>query len=607
MVVIIENRSPEKLMASLPHRRTSLAASLLACTVACADPVPDDVPSPPRAQLADAGTRDCPTFESSYDAIQQVIFERKGCTAQACHGAAAVGGLDLRAGASYAALVDAPSTVSRLTRVNPGTVGSSFLFHKLQAATAPGSVQIAGSPMPVGTAPLTERELEAVKMWIKGGAPETGSVRDPLTGVDVGALLDACVPPSAPVKPKPLEPPAADEGVQFVLPSYVLKANSEVDVCTPFAYDFTDVVPARFKDASRNVMFVNGAQVRQDPQSHHLIFMQAPAGVKVAPDDPSWTCRGGARAGALCDASHGSADCGAGGVCAGKTIPGQLCDGFDASALGSGTPGEIQEAIRTGKLKPEDIARLAGSEMPVQLINAQSPQQTLAPLEGVYAEIPLKGIFYWNSHAFNLTDQETPLNGRINYRFALPEGRRLKYGSERNFNNIAHGQPPFTRRDYCAKHVVPQHHSLAMMTGHTHRRGERFWVKDPTGKLIYENFDYNDPAFTHYTPWLEFPSANPAERTLEFCATYNNGLNADGTPNLDLVTRASRMPERTSCKPVACVAGKVTAACTTDRDCDSTPGRGDGACDACAIVAGQTTENEMFVLMPYYVQPPNVR
>jgi hypothetical protein len=55
---------------------------------------------------------------------------------------------------------------------------------------------------------------------------------------------------------------------------------------------------------------------------------------------------------------------------------------------------------------------------------------------------------------------------------------------------------------------------------------------------------------------------------------------------------------------VACVAGKVAAACKSDTDCDSTAGAGDGDCDACPIKGGQTTENEMFVMMPWYVLPP---
>ena len=84
----------------------------------------------------------------------------------------------------------------------------------------------------------------------------------------------------------------------------------------------------------------------------------------------------------------------------------------------------------------------------------------------------------------------------------------------------------------------------------------------------------------------------------------NNGLTKDDQPDLELVTRASRMPDRTTCTPVACVAGKVTASCRTDRDCDSAAGANDGDCDACPIVGGLTTENEMFVLNPWYVLPP---
>jgi hypothetical protein len=147
-------------------------------------------------------------------------------------------------------------------------------------------------------------------------------------------------------------------------------------------------------------------------------------------------------------------------------------------------------------------------------------------------------------------------------------------------------------------------YQIATLASHTHRRGEHFWVKDPTGKQIYESFDYSDPAYTRFEPWLSFDASDEAARTLEYCATFNNGLTKDDKPDLGLVTRKSRMPERTTCTPVACVAGKVTAACSTDRDCDSASGANDGSCDACAITGGPTTENEMFALMPWYVMPP---
>src|SRR5262245_21384471 len=41
------------------------------------------------------------TFDSTFAAIQQVVFAGNKCTNDACHGAAAVGGLDLRPDAAY--------------------------------------------------------------------------------------------------------------------------------------------------------------------------------------------------------------------------------------------------------------------------------------------------------------------------------------------------------------------------------------------------------------------------------------------------------------------------------------------------------------------------
>jgi len=89
-----------------------------------------------------------------------------------------------------------------------------------------------------------------------------------------------------------------------------------------------------------------------------------------------------------------------------------------------------------------------------------------------------------------------------------------------------------------------------------------------------------------------------------YCADFNNGVTEDGLPDIDLVTRLSTMPERSTCEPVACVSGKVGAACSgadDDAACDSSPDAGDGNCDACPITAGATTENEMFVLSPSIV------
>lgn len=529
----------------------------------------------------DAGTASsngCPTFDTTYEAVQTQIFEKKGCTNPACHGQAAEGGLDLRAGKAIDNLVDVASKGSALARIQPGTANASYLYQKLRAATEPGSVTIAGSPMPAGGAPpLSKDELEAVRLWIARGAPANGNVLDDKGDPQgVGRLLSACLPgTSNPAVVKPLDVPAADEGVQLVLPTYTLSAGTEVEYCIPFAFDFSDRVPDEFKDTARNVLFVEGEHIRQDAQSHHLVLQDTGLTTPeaIAALDPSpWACRDGERSGEPCSPGAGSTDC-PGGICAGESKPAVGCIGAE------------------------------GNGVPTQLANAQAPQQYIPPRDGVYWEVPLKGVLYFNSHAFNLTDQDTVLHGRINFYFADDRRRKLVAVNDISHLSISAGQAPFTRQTYCAQHIVPKGSSLVVMTGHTHRRGEHFWVTDPSGALIYENFVYNDPLYREFDPWPTFDAEDDAGRTLTYCATYNNGVGPTGAPDISLVTRASKMPDRASCKPVACVNGNRGAACTTDADCDSSPGEGDGSCDACPITAGVTTENEMFVLMPWYARP----
>ena len=466
-----------------------------------------------------------------------------------------------------------------MARVQPGTAQESYLYLKLLAATVPGRAEIAGSPMPVARAPLTERELEAVELWIKKGAPETGFAADARTAVDVGSLLDACAQPLEPSLVKPLEPPAADKGVQFLLPSYELKAQYEIQNCTQFAYDFTARVPPQFKDETRNVMFVNSARVRQDAHSHHLVLYNNNVNLSDPFGDLStWTCNQGGQAGQTCDPRRGSADCGDDGVCADVPGPafGGACTPFSFGGSGDFSP---------------------------QIANTQAPQEYIPPIEGAYWEIPLSGVLGFNSHAFNLTEEDTVLNARVNFYFTDNLARKLVPVNVTDNRRIATGQAPFTRKTYCAKHTFSPGESITVMTFHTHRRGEHSWVNHPSLGMIYENFDYEDPLYKRFDPWLDFDSPNAADRTLEYCATYNNGLWPDDQPDLDLVTRASRMPEGSSCKPVACVSGKVAEPCVSSADCDSVPGAGDGFCDACAITGGITTEDEMFVLMPWVALP----
>jgi len=509
-----------------------------------------------------------------------------------------VGGLDLRAGSSWRALVDVKASNSAKKLVAPGTPAASFLLDKMEAATRPGSVQVAGSPMPIGAPPLSEKELEAVKLWIAKGAPEDGVVADSLKGVDVGALLDACLPNPTPVKIKPLEPPAPAEGIQLRLPPYTLKGGTEIEHCVPFVYDFTDQVPAAYKDEARNVLYTNGSHIRQDPQSHHLVIWNPKQDLSALPEnDPSWTCHGGASEGKTCNPRKASHDCGE-GVCAGKAVPGTFCSADITSfTSGSGTP--TLEAL----LGIFGVFAQTGGGLPGSIANTQTPQQIVQPIDGIYTEIPLRGVVWANSHAFNLTSADTLLEARVNFLFAKDRKREMRLKTDASQVGIAAGTPPFTRKTYCTKLTVPQNYQIARLASHTHRRGEHFWVKDGSGKQIYESFDYSDPLYKEFEPWLTYDQPDEAARTLEYCATFNNGLTKDDKPDLNLVTRASRMPASAKCTPVACVAGKVTTACKEDSDCDSGSGKGDGKCDACAITKGVTTEDEMFTLMPWYVFP----
>jgi len=512
------------------------------------------------------------TFDGTFDAIQELVFERHGCAADACHGSARSGALDLRPEAAYASLIEVPSAGSTLPRVVPGDDDRSYLWRKLAAKTIPGSVEIGGSPMPIGDTTLSEDELELVRLWIKGGAPETGTV------LDAEDLVDGCLPDPEPITIRPLDPPPAGRGLQLVMPPFDLPAGSEREVCFAQYYDLSDQVPSEFLDESGENFRIAVSDLRQDPQSHHLILLRydgdAPPSAFGA-----FTCRGGERDGEACEPTD-TKGCGA-GSCAGAVVDAVGCVGFG----------------------PGGTSAIA---LP-QVLVAQQSQERQELDTGVYAEIPVRGLWVWNSHAFNLTGRDHLMNARINYWFATVQEKQV----QRIFDLskiFAQRTPPFGRETICNDLPLPQGARLFNLISHTHKRGKRFWVEGPDGRQIYENFVYNDPVNQYYEPPLAFDSADPAERTLHYCAVYENGLAEDGTPDPESVRRASNTPENAlfPCAPVACTAGRLGEACSGTSDdaaCDSEPGRGDGDCDACILRGGNSTEDEMFILIgAYYVE-----
>ena len=73
---------------------------------------------------------------------------------------------DLRAGSTFAALVDVPSIEQpTLKRVNPGDAANSYIIRKLE-----GAAGISGVRMPAGGPYLSQATIDQVKSWINAGA-----------------------------------------------------------------------------------------------------------------------------------------------------------------------------------------------------------------------------------------------------------------------------------------------------------------------------------------------------------------------------------------------------------------------------------------------------
>jgi hypothetical protein len=107
----------------------------------------------------------------------------------------------------------------------------------------------------------------------------------------------------------------------------------------------------------------------------------------------------------------------------------------------------------------------------------------------------------------------------------------------------------------------------------------------------------------------------PEERAVTYCALYDNGY-ADPA----LVKMKSTSPPTPigipgllggpCATPTACTAGLRGSPCSgatpqqRNAACDTSPGAGDGVCDACPLRGGVTTEDEMCILMgSFYVKP----
>jgi hypothetical protein len=175
-----------------------------------------------------------------------------------CHsGAAAPLGLRLEEGASYALLVNAPSTeVPTLLRVAPGDPDSSYLIQKLEGTAA------VGGRMPLGGSPLPAETIAVIRQWIAEGAAAPAAAGDS----------------------EPIEISAAwplDGAVLKRAPAIVLAAHSEIDA------SLLEAGTLKLRRSGGDGDFTNGNEVELAASVELRSLTPTVFAVKTLPDD--WT------------------------------------------------------------------------------------------------------------------------------------------------------------------------------------------------------------------------------------------------------------------------------------------------------------------------------
>ncbi|MEM7437635.1 MAG: hypothetical protein AAF436_20955, partial [Myxococcota bacterium] len=504
--------------------------------------------------------------DSTFEQVQEQIFEGRGCTASNCHGDSPQVGLDLRADVAYDNLVNVDSVSGDFKRVFPASEDLSILYLKVAAKLGGetlSSLRITGGPMPVGSGTLSEDDLGLLRAWIRGGAPRDGIVNASQSFAT--CALEGEVTPN---KIQPLPPPPTGEGIQFYGGGWTVPAEGEGEVCYVSYYDYADQIPAEFKvpcgddqgGPDIECFAYNAVLLAQDPQSHHdIVQFYVPPEGKENQWDPmdsgwkNWSCLGGERAGDSC--TPGSDECGARSLCTTKP--------------------EVAVGCITYPNAPPDLGGLAGLGDPENLGAALSGQgsvtQNIATAQeatfredypdGVYSLMPVRGFVVWNNHAFNLTKADTSVEQWLNLEFAEPNQQR--YQREQIFDAseiFAMGIiDPYTSKEVCNTYTLPQFARLLTLSSHTHRRGKRFRIWYPPNDVCspgpdcnpaerehdYINRDYADPLYQRFSgsDILEFDSPDARNRTFLYCSLWDNG-----ETNPSEVRRESTKPDANTCE-----------------------------------------------------------
>jgi len=578
-------------------------------------------------------------FDSTFEAIQELIFDAPvyGCSSNLCHGSfAPQGNLDLSAGSSYASLVgtDSFGASPPMKRVEPGEPALSFLYNKLAAATIPGHDAGGGSPMPSGGAPaLTPEHLEAIQLWIRGGAPETLSVDG------TALLLGSCLPEPDPLTIPVPDPPGAGVGVQLRQTPWSLPAESENEICMATYYDLTATAlvpasakvpcPPHFLPPSMGGTDVNNPSgecfayrrttLYQDPQSHHSILHTYIGQYDTS--DPGW--------GSWTYKFQDQMDPLEGTSCVPTNVD-------PATGYNPGCSGAVETAVACLGYGPPDYSfgaglGFGGGTAPM-FGGSQEPFFQQEYPGGVYNLLPMQGVVVWNSHAFNLTSGNTTMSQYLNLDFAGPADQVYPVlGIFDSASIFVQDVPPFETREYCRTYTIPASAQLFELSSHTHRHGVRFRIWAPPNAScvpgepacvprgdtpMYLSTEYSDPLQLVFDPPIAHGTGNTAPavaaRTYLYCSLYDNGA-GPGSPS---VKRQSTSPEPPVQLPfggpcetseLQCIGGpnQGTDCFGIQSYCDSFPGAADGDCDACPVRGGVTTEDEMYIMLgAFYVPTP---
>ena len=195
---------------------------------------------------------------ATFSQLQTSILN-KSCAVTGCHVSATAtssGNLILAPDVAYDNLVGAtPTNLAALRdglkRVTPGSTDRSLMFQKLVLSLAAAHSEY-GNTMPVGSAALSQGQVEFVKQWIDAGAPRTGVV------ADTTLLANTTLQPGSAFTP--LAAPPAGEGYQVKVDSFGVRANFEREL---FVY--------RPLSNSRDI-YVNRIQTAMRPLSHHFVL-----------------------------------------------------------------------------------------------------------------------------------------------------------------------------------------------------------------------------------------------------------------------------------------------------------------------------------------------